>query len=87
MLMGYVLPIRQFEYENYHLRVMKQNPSTFKIEGPLPIMYHRNPEEFPFPLKKNETTYINQYESKKGRVDVQKISELTGKGIHFNETI
>ncbi|MBB6453071.1 hypothetical protein HNQ94_001519 [Salirhabdus euzebyi] len=87
--MGYILPVRQFEYETYHKRMMGNNQSPFQLEGPVSTRFKKVNHEQQHPLdisyeQKNNKKTANRNTSSE---NAQLIAEITGKGIFFNEKI
>jgi hypothetical protein len=86
--MGYVLPVRHYEYESYHRRVIGNENRPFLLEEPLPVRFKKQHQgELVLPLKKKNVPKENTYKAKVLKKQQDTVAELTGKGLLFNETI
>jgi hypothetical protein len=86
--MGYVLPVRHYEYESYHRRVIGNENRPFWLEKTLPVRLKKQQHgEFVLPMKKNKTPKEKTHHAKTLNMQEHTVAELTGKGLLFNESI
>ncbi|GAE94275.1 hypothetical protein JCM21714_3415 [Gracilibacillus boraciitolerans JCM 21714] len=93
--MGYIMPIENYQYQQYHQRVTQQEHDPFPIERLYPIqssMYY-NQERSKEEPRKNlipQTKVRNTNKSKDIENEHPKhkiYSEVTGKGINFQAKV
>jgi len=90
--MGYILPIMQYEYSNYHIRDIRNKYDHHLIERPFKInldMHQQFNYDQNFTNKDTrESNLISSRLSKQTNPrEEQVIANITGKGSLFNETI
>lgn len=91
--MGYILPITHYQYQDYQNRVTQKGQDPYHIEKPYKVILDTKSRE----MDENEDTHEN---AKSGKSDFlyqpisneepkreKIISEITGKGQLFSESI
>jgi len=90
--MGYILPIRQFEYSNYQMRDMKNKHDHHLIEQPFKIKLDMQ-QQFNYDQnftnqEMHESNFISSRVNRQTTPrEEQVIAYITGKGSLFNETV
>ncbi len=86
--MGYILPIRYLDSEQYLSRMKKNQPAISTVTKLEPTYLHK--QRFTALMEKNTmpaTLIKGEEKTKKYISNEEKIAELTGKGLHVNEMI
>lgn len=84
-LMGYILPVQPFQYNDYQNRIIetKQNPQF--IDKPFKVILEKQHQEITKEYERiNKTMYRNVLPKK---IDQKVFASLTGKGSKFNESV
>lgn len=83
--MGYILPIRHYEQEQYHIRDIASKQKTYKKEEVAKIAKIDNAVEYR--KLQNETEY-NQIQMHENSISKERmIAQITGKGTRFHASI
>ncbi|WP_404451761.1 hypothetical protein LG329_15670 [Virgibacillus necropolis] len=91
--MGYILPITHFQYQDYQNRVTKKDQDPYYIEHPYKVILDTKSREMEAeeetrnngkPFKPN---YYYKPMHTEDPMNEKMYSKLTGKGLHFSETI
>lgn len=91
--MGYILPITNFQSQDYHNRVIKSELDPYYIEHPYKVVLdtksremddRENTQKYAKPLKSTYYYHPIQTENPKSE---KLYAKLTGKGRHFSESI
>jgi hypothetical protein len=87
--MGYMLPIQQYEYEQYHRRKLNYGPSPFYINSLHPVSFHQYIKDYNTKIKgfTENRNRPNVKQANKYKINPKVLAEITGKGQYFNEII
>lgn len=94
--MGYVLPVNNYQYSNYHARVTQPKRDPYPIEQLYPIQldmdYQKNIEDQTTDISELSTKYKNNSEKSAlapthTAVTEQTYTDLTGAGKFVNQVI
>lgn len=86
--MGYILPVRMAQYEEYHQRISNRSRDKYPIEKPfktiLETQYEEVKDTVPVSRKSDSTANAS---SKPNQQAIRSYERLTGKGMHFSSTV
>jgi len=94
--MGYIMPVEQYQYQDYHNRITKEERDPFPIEKPYAIQFgipyrQERTKEFSFapsiPELEQSTSNHNKHIVKQREVQHSVYAELTGKGGRFQAQV
>lgn len=84
-LMGYILPIQQYQYNDYQKRVVKDKQNTQHIDKPFKVILEKQHQDTSGEHDRlNKTKYPHTTPT---QTDNKLFESLTGKGGHFSESI
>ncbi|WP_058308116.1 hypothetical protein [Gracilibacillus massiliensis] len=95
--MGYIMPVENYQYQQYHNRVTKKERDPFPIEKLYPIQFgmqykqertKEEPKKEYIPKTKERNSNRYQEENHENNHPKQKIyAEVTGKGVNFQAKV
>ncbi len=86
--MGYILPIPQYQYQDYQQRVLPKRNSPLYLEKVYPVtLRNENPTQRNKHPYSSPSLHIPQNFHCRLRNCEKVYAEITGKGHHFSETI
>lgn len=94
--MGYIAPITNYQYSQYAERVISKGYDPYRFVPINRIKPSTNPQEYHQSFNE-KTSFVNRHKVTQEQIDSRTIynrdrieklqSELTGKGIYYNESI
>ncbi|WP_208590201.1 hypothetical protein [Gracilibacillus suaedae] len=92
--MGYIMPVENYQYQQYHNRVTREERDPFPIERLYPIQFGMRYKEERTKEKPKRIIIPQQKKRRRHQVTVQKsqpnhmiYAEVTGKGGKFEATV
>ncbi|UOQ86491.1 hypothetical protein [Gracilibacillus salinarum] len=92
--MGYIMPVENYQYQQYHQRVTKEKRDPFPIEKVYPVQHDTTYEEsqtnreevLPYPAQGNHRRLVmNEQPESKRKAHIY--AQVTGKGKHFQAKV
>ena len=85
--MGYILPVTSYQYSQYAERDVKNNYDPFKFVSVNPTMSIWSGKEKQTQIRANMKKFVREKHLKNKKVVEEIYSEITGKGMYFNESV
>lgn len=85
--MGYILPIKQFQYEQYHQRVISKKQNSFHIESPFKALLDKHHQQLSKSYERLYKEGYDRYAMKPTKPSELEFAKMTGKGKRISSTI
>lgn len=83
--MGYILPVQQYQYNDYQKRVVKEKQNPQFIDKAFKVILEKQHQDISGEYDRLNKTKLQNVTPK--QTDEKLFESLTGKGRHFNEGI
>ncbi|AIF45225.1 hypothetical protein [Virgibacillus sp. SK37] len=80
--MGYILPVNNYQYSDYHARMTERKRKPFYIEKPFKVVLEKEHQEI---SKEHERLTPGYYQHTPYSSQQHSPPNVTGKGMFFNE--
>ena len=84
-IMGYILPVEQYQYNDYQRRVIREKQNIYHIQSPFKVVLERQHQEISSSYDSKSRSA--EKSSSTNRSSDELYNALTGKGRHFSELV
>ena len=83
--MGYILPVENYQYNDYQRRVIREKQNIYQIQSPFKVVLERQHQEISTSF--DSRSRFAEKSAVPRRPPEELYGALTGKGRHFSELI